>query len=232
MRANEGARLSVDRQFISYPKSGRSWIRYVLHLLALETTIRFHHDGCEFSKRAKPPLALDFEARIHMYKNSGPIVYLRRDPRDTMVSLYFQIKGRMGKIYKYDGDISSFIRDSYFGAANLIAFDRQWQSLCRRGTALCVSYEDCHVDLYGTMQKILSRYELPVDETTLHTACEEASFERMRAVEVGGMFGEPWLRTRNRASKTRRGVVGGYADYLSADDVVYIESLMLGEQPS
>jgi hypothetical protein len=215
----------MDRQFISYPKSGRSWIRYTLHLLALEKLIRFHHDGCEFSDSTKPPLALDFARRLAIYSNRGRVVYLRRDPRDVMVSLYYQVKGRMRDVFDFKGDISSFIRNEYFGAANLIEFDRQWQQLCQRGLALGVNYEECHESLQGVVRKILIWYDLDVSDRELREACEGATFEKMRAVELKGEFDQPWLRPRNGATKTRRGVVGGYTDTLSDADIAFLEQL-------
>jgi len=223
----------MDRQFVSYPKSGRSWIRYVLHLLAVDNCIHFHHDGCEFSDPSKPPLALDFVVRDETYSNGGRIVYLKRDPRDVMVSLYFQIKGRMQDVFDYEGDISAFIRDEYFGAVNLLEFDRQWRELCRRGLALCVTYESCHENLDGVMRKILAWYELDASDHELRAACEGAKFQKMRAVELGGEFGEPWLRPRNGAAKTRRGIVGGYADSLSTADIAFLDQLFeaTGEEP-
>jgi hypothetical protein len=216
----------MNRQFVSYPKSGRSWIRYVLHLLTVEKLIRFHHDGCEFSDSTRPPLALDFVARLGIYSNGGRIVYLRRDPRDVMVSLYHQIKGRMRDVLDFKGDVSAFIRDEYFGAANLIEFDRQWQELCRRGVALCVTYEQCHEDLEAVIRRILTWYDLEASDEKLRAACEGAAFERMQAVERSGEFGEPWLRLRNEARKMRRGIIGGYADSLSALDIAFLEQLL------
>jgi hypothetical protein len=218
--------LNMDRQFVSYPKSGRSWIRYILHLLGLEKTIHFHHDGCEFSDSAKPPLALDFATRLGNYSKGGRIVYLRRDPRDVMVSLYFQIKGRMRDVFDFQGDISAFIRDEYFGAANLLEFDRQWRQLCRRGLALCVTYEECHQDVADVMRKILTWYDVDVSDQELWAACEAATLPKMRAVELEGNFGEPWLRPRNGATKTRQGTVGGYADSLPAADIAFLEQLI------
>jgi hypothetical protein len=215
----------MDRQFVSYPKSGRSWVRYILHLLGLETHISFHHDGCEFSDPSKPPLALDFGARLARFHANARIVYLRRDPRDAIVSLYFQVKGRMRDVFDFKGDISAFIRDEYFGAPNLLEFDRQWRELCRRGVALCVSYEECHEDIKQVMRKILNWYGLDASEQKLQAACAGASFQNMRAVELSGEFSEPWLRARTGATKTRRGIVGGYREYLCAADIGFLENL-------
>jgi Sulfotransferase domain len=221
------ADASMNRQFVSYPKSGRSWIRYILHCLGVQNRIQFHHDGCEFSHPAKPQLALDFAARLEQHGDGTRIVYMRRDPRDVMVSLYFQICGRMGDVYEFDGDISAFIRDSYFGAANLIEFDRQWRELCRRGLALAVTYEECHSSIETVMRKILDWYELDASDEALRAACADATFQKMHAVERNGKFDEPWLRPRNGAAKTRRGIVGGYVDFLSAADLALFEQLSL-----
>src|SRR5258705_10176687 len=107
------------RQFVSYPKSGRTWIRYVLSLLGVADQIRFHHDTFEFNNPAKPAPNLDFEERFQRYRSVEKIVYLYRDPRDVMVSLYFQVTGRFKDFFGYEGTISDFIRDEYFGRMHL-----------------------------------------------------------------------------------------------------------------
>jgi Sulfotransferase domain len=216
----------MDRQLVSYPKSGRSWIRYVLHLLGLEQQVHFHHDGCEFNDPLRPPLALDFAARLQNHIDDTRTVYLRRDPRDVMVSLYFQIKGRMRDVFDFEGDVSAFIRDEYFGVANLCAFDRQWRELCDRGLALCVTYESCHENLVGEMRKILTWYDLDVGDRDLKVACQGATFQNMQAVELSGEFSQPWLRPRNGATKTRLGIIGGFAGSLSTADISFIEQML------
>jgi hypothetical protein len=220
----------MQREFVSYPKSGRTWIRYVLYRLGVENLIRFHHDGCEFSGPVGEPLALDFTARLHRAREAGPIVYLSRDPRDLIVSLYFQITGRMRDIYSFDGDISSFIRDEYFGAGNLYAFHRQWSELCRRGLALHVTYEACHRKLEDVIRQILDWYGLSVANREVRAACESAEFQRMQEVELSGRFEYPWLRPRNGATKTRQGVVGSHAASLPADDIAYLNRLFAPDE--
>jgi hypothetical protein len=53
--------------------------------------VRFHHDGFEYNDGARPPLDFDFAARLRRSAHVDRIVYLHRDPRDVMVSLFFQV---------------------------------------------------------------------------------------------------------------------------------------------
>ena len=210
------------RQFVSYPKSGRTWIRYALNLLGVADQIRFHHDTFEFNNPAKPAPNLDFEERLQRYQSVEKIVYLYRDPRDVMVSLYFQVTGRFKDFFGYEGTISDFIRDEYFGAMHLRAFQTQWAEMCKRRPVLQISYEACHQDFASVLRAVLAHYELPIDDGAVADACGRASFDEMRALEQRAAFPKPWLRPRNDALKVRRGVVGGFRDYLSDEDIAYL----------
>ena len=80
----------MRRELISFPKSGRSRIRFGLHQIGLGDAVRFHHDGFEFNDGAKPPLDFSVEKRVKRIKPEDRIVFLKRDPRDVIVSCYFQ----------------------------------------------------------------------------------------------------------------------------------------------
>ncbi len=85
----------MHRHLISYPKSGRTWLRYSLTLLNVADQVRFQHDGSEYKDVSCPQRNFDYDARLERHSNLDRIVYLSRDPRDIMLSLYFQITGRM-----------------------------------------------------------------------------------------------------------------------------------------
>jgi hypothetical protein len=213
----------MHRQFVSYPKSGRTWLRYALVELGLESQIRFHHDGFEFNDGRRPPLDFDFEARLRRVQTFDRTVYLTRDPRDVLVSLYHQVTGRFRDFFDYSGSISDFIRDPYFGAEPLIKFRRQWEELARRGLALEVSYEECHRDFPAVLARLVSHYRFDVPQSAVVAAAERASFTNMRRLERSGVFKEPWLRERNGAPKVRRGVVGAHRDELCPVDRDYLD---------
>jgi len=184
--------------------------------------ILFHHDGLEYNDRNRPPLDLDFAARLARYRQIGSVVYLARDPRDVMVSLFHQVTGRFRDFFDFKGDISEFIRDPYFGAHNLQIFRARWDELCQPGLALKINYEGCHLDFRAVLKVVIAYFGLRVDDQIFENACQAATFENMKKIELDGNFVEPWLRLRNGSPKVRHGVVGGYHDALSQSDVEYL----------
>lgn len=214
--------MSAGRMFVSFPKSGRSWLRYALHRLGVADQILFHHDGFEYNDGARPPLDFDYEKRLARYRGDSITVYMHRDPRDVIVSLYHQVTGRFADFFHYEASLSDFIRDPYFGAENLQLFRMQWLDLCNRGLALAVSYEECHADFPGTLAKVVEHYGFEAAEREIEEASAAATIENMRHIERDGGFEAPWLRLRNGAPKVRRGRVGGFADCLAAEDIAYL----------
>lgn len=215
----------TPRHFISYPKSGRTWLRYVLHGLGMDTNIRFHHDGFEFNDGSRPAHDFTLGQRQRDYLGMARSVYLRRDPRDVMVSLYHQVTERFDDFFGYRGTIADFLRDPYFGAPVLARFRAMWQELAVHPAVLTVNYEDCHRDLPVVMQQILDHYELVAAPGKLQAICAAASLSRMKAVEASGTFPHPWLNLRNGAPKVRRGRIGNYADELSAADIDWLNEI-------
>lgn len=215
----------MNRELISYPKSGRTWLRYMLVKLGHASSIKFHHDGFEFNDGGKPPLDFDCQRRMDRYTDADRVVYLERDPRDVMVSLYYQVTGRFRDFFDYRGTISEFIHDSYFGAHNLHSFRVMWAEIVSKKRFLKVTYEECHQDCFSVLEKVVSYLEVPGHEDEMRGAVEASAFDKMRAIEEAGQFEEPWLRRRNEAPKIRRGVVGGFRSELSTADVEYLDRL-------
>ncbi|WP_316897976.1 sulfotransferase domain-containing protein [Pseudodesulfovibrio indicus] len=212
----------LSRSFVSYPKSGRTWIRFALIKAGIPETIAFHHDGFEFNDGSKPALDFDLEQRLTRFDGIDRIVYLERDPRDVMCSLYHQITGRFKDFFHYRGTMSDFLRDPYFGARNLHRFRQMWAELRERREVLKVTYEQMTEDPVAVLSRIVRFYGFDVDELTLRTAVEKSSFDRMRAVEQSKQFEHPWLRPRNEAPKVRSGKVGGYLDELDDRDIEFL----------
>jgi hypothetical protein len=215
-----------ERQFISFPKSGRTWLRYVLVQLDLAKHIEIHHDGFELDNGRKPPQDFSLEKHLRRYRNIDRLVFLDRDPRDVMVSLYYEVTDRLQDRFGWEGDISTFFRDPYFGAETLHAFREVWHEMVKRRGFLQVTYEQMQADSVATMSQIVQYYGFDVGTAEIERAVAESTFDKMRAVEVSNAFPEDWLRVRrpDAALKTRSGRVGSYRD-LAAEDVAYLNDV-------
>jgi hypothetical protein len=215
----------MTRHFVSYPKSGRTWIRYVLTQLGLEETIHFHHDGFEFNDGAKPPHSFDLSERLERYAPVDKLVYLERDPRDVIVSLYFQVTGRFRDFFRYQGTISEFIRDEYFGADNLRRFRDMWSEICSQRQFLKISYEACHEDMSMVVRAMLDYYEVEISSRNVSWAVANAKFDAMKQLEQSEKFPYPWLRPRQGSLKVREGKIGGFRGALSEEDIRYLDGV-------
>lgn len=229
---------------VSYPKSGRTWLRVILgKLLCDQLRIRdqevlqldklseaarlertdFTHDGSDLL--AHLPLEM-LERDKTAYRNSD-ILLLTRDLRDLMVSCYFQAVRR---ICVYRGPISSFIRDPRCGAEKVLTFYAIWHDARhtpRSFTAL--SYEEMHEDIAAAAIKAARWIGLSPEPNDIKRAITFASFDNMRRMEETGAFGSQRMAPGNRQDpesfKTRRGKVGGYRDYLSEEDIAYLDEV-------
>jgi len=217
--------MPLRRAFISFPKSGRTWLRYAFRLAGVEEQIDFHHDGFEYSDGSRPALDFDFDARLARSLDVDRLIYLDRDPRDVMVSLYHQVTGRFRTTFNYAGSLSDFIRDPYFGAENLAEFRRQWDEVCRRRPVCRVSYEDCHRDFRAVLGSAMDYLGFPCPQQQLADIVEGSSFSRMRQVEQSGTFDQPWLRTRDGAPKVRRGQTGSHRLDLNPADLAFLNQV-------
>jgi hypothetical protein len=207
----------INKAVISFPKSGRSWLRYGLYL-AGDREISFHHDGFEHNNRARPPLNFDITQRLTAYADLDGIVYLERDPRDTIVSLFYQITGRFRDMFDYRGSLSDFLRDPHFGIANLLRFQSMWRDLSSRLPVLVIRYEEMAEDYAAVMLRVSNHLDLGLSPEACASLAELASFQRMQEVESSLRFPEPWLRPRLGSPKVRQGKVGTYRDELSPKD--------------
>jgi len=215
----------MDRQFVSFPKSGRTWIRYILSQLNCDQLVHFHHDRFEFSDGCKPPHCFSTLDRLVCYAETEKLIYMDRDPRDVMVSLFHQITGRFGNVFEYRGNLSEFLRDDYFGAENLKRFRDMWAIIVGDRGFFRVSYEDCHLNVTSVLRQILRYYEIEVSQAQLTDAIGRGSLANMKKIEASMQFPEPWLRYRNNSPKVRQGAVGAFREVLDPADILFLNEV-------
>lgn len=211
---------------ISFPKSGRTWLRVILDKLNIH--IEYTHDGSEHAKQIS---YRDFSSDKTKYKEKK-VIFLVRDPRDTLVSGYFQATKRL-KIY--DGSISDFLRDERHGMKKIIRFHDIWFDNQHVPKDLLINtYEDMHKDTLSVLKRVVSFLQREyLKDKQLTESIEFAKFENMQLLEKEGFFSEKYGSILTPADlhdqesyKVRRGKIGGYTDYLNEKDIEYCNECM------
>lgn len=235
----------TDALVISYPKCGRTWLRLMLgrclrgpahddylDIFAMTSrdpatpTIDFSHD--DFA-HWKPVEAICEDKRIYAGKT---VLFLARDPRDVLVSYYFEYTRRGSRDEAndsdFDGTISDFIRHPIGGLPSLVRFYNVWarsRDIPERFRVL--RYEDMHREPNRSLANACAFLGLPVSAAQVDDAVAFGTFENMRKLETTDALKDFRLRSGRQddpeSFKVRRGKVAGFTDYLGPDDIAYID---------
>jgi hypothetical protein len=243
----------IDFFILSFPKSGRTWLKVMMakalsdrygvgtdeaiaDFYGYTTTLHqttaphilitgFGHDssGPRYHKNYQE--TLDADKSVYQGKK---VMLLIRDPKDVVVSYYFQAIKR-NKVF--EGSLSEFIRDEYMGIKKILAFNSSWynnQHLLSEFKV--VSYEAMHADPKGVLKESLAMMNIKeIDNVILQKATEYGSFENMKKLEASSQFDNDSMRPGNpgdpESFKVRKGKIGGYVDYLSEEDIAYIDQV-------
>jgi hypothetical protein len=210
---------------VSFPKSGRTWLRIMLDELGVR--MKYMHDGGEHS--APRPIE---ELRLCSEKiyTKKPVVFLLRDPRDTAVSGYFQKTLRRDG---YAGSIGDFIRDPLHGVEKIVRYNLTWLESGEQLPAfMAVTYEQMRADTHASLRRILTFLGAAIGDSAIESAVKNNTLEKMRLREANGHYSEykdaltPGDVNKPDSFKVRRGKVGGYIDYLSSADIAYCDAIL------
>jgi len=235
--------LRANGLLVSYPKCGRTWLRFLLgnvliraygieasldDVLELEPLgrragapwIRVTHEG--HPDHCRPD---EMSTRTVRYIGK-PVLLLVRDPRDAVVSLYFQHTRRE---LRFNGSLSDFIKGDRSGLRTLIAYYNAWMT--RRslvGRFLLMKYEELRKNPIGELGRASHFFGVSTTKAILAESVSASSFDRMRAIEAGYGVGGTRLRPArvqdHSTFKTRKGKVGGYRDHLDPETCDWVDS--------
>jgi len=235
----------AQASILSFHKCGRTWLVFMIG------SAISHH----FGLKAKNPLDLHALHRrcrevplIMAHHDGGPqhqvpediatdkrryrkqrVVFLVRDPRDVLVSAYFQ---KTRRNISFAGTLEEFIDTRRGSLESNIRFYNIWaENRHVPREFLLVTYEDLHRDPIGELRKVLDFLGLEqVSDEALKKAVEDGEFGNMRRLESENALRTGRLAPRDphdlESYKTRRGVVGGYVDYLSADQIEHVDRVI------
>ena len=219
------------RLIVSYPKSGRTWLRFALAEGGIDAS--FNHAGVATHRReiGRPFLGIPPSVQ------GMPVVFLHREPIDTAVSMFYQVTRRdlrrgSGRWLRIciplalrgaipPTDIDAFVLHPLYGVEKVVRFNRAWLDyLAKRTDSLVLTYETMQQDPVTGFQRLLDHW----GETgkTGADLAELSRFDRMKAVEASNA-GPDFLRTvvakDVTSAKVRKGKVGGYRDELKPETI-------------
>ncbi len=185
-----------------------------------------HHDG-------GPEFLLPEELSDDKSEYRGrKVIFMVRDPRDVLVSSYFQ---KTRRNLNYEGTLEEYVHERRGGIETITAFYNIWARNRDAPKAfLLVRYEDFHTNPAMELRRVLDFSGLGhIPDTVIEEAVEYARFDNMRKLESTNALGTSALAARDHQDeasyKTRKGEVGGYREYLDGAALELVDQV-IGEQ--
>jgi len=252
------AHRRAEVYLISYPKCGRTWLRLMLgRVIVRQYSLPDHEDNLLLRWRRRPHPRVPVITVVHedrpMLKapeelqtfkgkfRDKKVIFLVRDPRDVIVSSYFEMNKR-GNLFgdnpyenrkaAFEGSLVEFINRREGGFDTIIQYYNIWaQNRAVPEGFLLVRYEDLKHNPVRDLRRVVDFLGFTeVDDAVLSEAVEFASFDNMRKMESAGTFQSEVLNPADRSDqesyKTRKGKVGGYQDYLPREESARLTNKM------
>lgn len=242
------AHYLVDVYIVSYPKCGRTWLRMLLgtainkqYKLGLNTAqiantfditknlhlipnIKFTHDDDPHVKHFTA-----IQESKKKYRNKS-LVLLVRDPRDVIVSSFYQLKFRIKRKDILNLSMSDFIRYDKGGIRNIVKFYNIWSH--KQNTPLqllVIRYEDMIENTELELSKFFDFLNINVNTNNINYSVKQNSFENLKKKEKKGVLNNNYFTSKSNKKnekylKVRKGKVRGFKDELSNDDIRYIDN--------
>jgi hypothetical protein len=236
--------LTANCLIVSYPKSGRTWLRvmlseyfvasYGLPAGSLIEFANFHYMDSRipkifFTHDIRNTLLTPAEVvRDRSVYHSKRLVFVVRDPRDVVVSMYFQ---RTRRDENFDGSMSDYVFGAVGGLETLLCFYKSWmETLPNISESLLIKYEAMKSSPEQALSSVLAFMGFDPDPESVHAAVQASTFEQMKKKETNNEYDRAWLEAGNlddkESFKVRKGKVGGYRDYLSESEIDRMNTML------
>jgi hypothetical protein len=245
---------SADLLFVSFTKSGRTWVRVLLsNLYARRYGLSDKEliNAGNFHALVPEIPCVHFAPDIRLpYPELGPaqvqasarqrVVFLLRDPRDVALSLFFHVKHRAGPrelrrkkipLDARDAGPDRFVLDEGHGAPRVIRYLNRWaEDAADLPTTLRLRYEDLLADTRGELERLADFIGVDVEPAVLDEVVAFAAFQSMQAKEREGYFNSDRLGRTSAddaaSGKVREGKAGGHRDHLRPETVAALDQMV------
>ena len=243
---------AADVAFVSYAKAGRTWTRVMMSRLyqvkyGLPPDAVIERDNLHKMNLAIPVFLFtmgNYVAERYAIGatpspyDSKKLIFLARHPADTAVSFHFHLNNRipahLRDIKKLPEatqglDVFAHLNDPHVGLDHVIAYMNQWiGALEKHPRHILLRYEDLRSDPLPQLQRIAAFLGESFTDAQYAEAVEFASFEKLKEKEASDFFNNSRLQARDAGNpdsfKVRRGKSGGFRDYLTPEQISWVES--------
>ena len=223
---------------VSFPKTGRTWLMHMINQLKElsnhplknhEHFIFNEHDNSEIiienGYRNNPLDIFQFTGR-NRYRR-GKVIFLVRDPRDVVVSHFYQVTKRARNPFVFNS-VTDFIKDEILGFNRIIQYYNLWYS--NRSIPkdfLLIKYENLLENGVEELQKINNYLSLNISVSNIEKVYENSSASKMRKKELANQLDgfRDFGKDKNQL-KVRNAKIGGYINELSDEDIAYCNAQM------
>lgn len=231
-----------DVFIVTYPRSGTTWMQFLLHLLKTGGRDDFEHisDVAPWFERSLAlgtRTAADFDAmpsprlfKSHLHPSWIPrgarSVYIVRDVEDVAVSYYHLYRSHL----RYRGSFDEFIERFLRGDVQYKSWFKHvaaWRAHAERAPVLILEYERLLADLPSCVDELVAFTGFGVEPDRLPSILEKASFAFMKAHEDRFDHATEQLRTSGMKARAflRNGKRGEGRARLSAEQRAAISRL-------
>jgi hypothetical protein len=226
----------ADAAVVSYPKSGRTFVRAMLARLYERKFGIDERSLLEFSSLRRAPEGVPQVLFTHGGDamrtpdeiRSGrsdyrhvKIILIARHPGDIAVSRYHHLKHRSrdrARLKLADQPLEPFVWAEQGGIPSIVTFLNQFAAL--PGVTI-LRYEDFLAEPADTLGKLAEAVGVTVSEEDIADATEFGSLPNLKRLEREGYFTSSRLRQARRgdeaSGKVRKGTSGGYREQLGGD---------------
>lgn len=231
----------ADSVIVSYPKSGRTFVRAMLARLYQRKFGIDERQLLDFSmlrkvQRAIPrplfthaPEAMENPHEFNFARSgyaSRKLILIARHPGDTAVSRYYHLKYRSrdrARLRLGRQPLEDFVCGED-GFPLIVAYLNLFASI---PGIVILRYEDFIASPHGSLRELASAIGLDVDPRDIEDACEFGSLPNLKTKEREGYFTSIRLRRMRiddeNSGKVRLGRPGGYRAELSPEKAAWID---------
>lgn len=223
---------------VSFPRSGRTWLTALIglnlcHYKGLSTSqavverkkwVAATHDRTDKSLKVHADnLNIDKSG----YKDRI-VLFLTRDPKDTLVSAWLHATKRKGN---FKGTLTEYIRDPRFGMEKITRFTQIWRDAARIPQDFMeITYEEMVANPSSKLVAVCVFFDIPYTWESIDKAVADGTLEKLREKEASGFFvegiGKPKHPEDIDTYYHRKGGSGGYVDYMTKEDIAYCEEFI------